>query len=97
MAVRKGDTQQQIALTQTQMSKASQPQGRPAGQDSGTMKTLSKTEREREEEYCMPVIYFYLFTSHNLAFRGYTLPLLLLFVPPSILPGPIKVKSLPSS
>lgn len=36
--------------TQTQMSYASQPEGRPAGQDSGTMRTLSKTERERERE-----------------------------------------------
>lgn len=32
------------------MSKASQSEGRPARQDSGTTKTLSKTERERERE-----------------------------------------------
>lgn len=61
--------------------------------------TYRERERGRETIRSSIVCQWYTFTSstHNLAFRDNTLPLLSPSVPPSILPGPIKVKFLPSS
>lgn len=75
MAVREGETQSPVALTHTNTNEQCQPEGRPAGQDSGTIKTEKemKKEEQRRGIVCQ-CHYVYPLTSQNPAFSGHTLP-----------------------
>lgn len=74
--------------------------------ESGTIKTLTERER-REIKRVLPVVVLsvwqcccqstFTFPFPQFSFQGLHSPLLSLSVPPSLLPGPIKVKFLPSS